>query len=175
MPNPPRTAAGVATTGARSGAYIDEKTPRVEATSATPAHQCSDRLLKNAPSLFEAKAHANRVTIMAMSNTLWPAYCAVGNSTNDPTNTTSIQARYTPSPRKNNGMWGSRSISPPRASAGPSSATSCLSALCSVTIPSRRSTPQPSPRRCHCIGKRCANQPSAAYKSHRFSCFTCSS
>src|SRR5699024_10060410 len=61
---------------------------------------------KYGPVRFARAAQTSIVAIITRSNASWPATSAAGNDTNDPTNTISIHARYTPRPRNASGMAG---------------------------------------------------------------------
>ncbi|WP_244596920.1 hypothetical protein [Paraeggerthella hongkongensis] len=81
---------------------------QVESTKAAPAIAYKDLRANKGPTRFAKAAHANIVAIIATSNISWLATSAAGNEIKEPTNTISIQARYTPSPKKNKGIEGSQ-------------------------------------------------------------------
>ena len=117
MPNPPSSTAGTASAPAAPGTQMDANMHSVDAASATPDTAYTERFPNSGPMRLARAAHRNIVAIITRSNASWPATEAAGNRTNEPTNTISIHARYTPSPRKNSGMDGSHGSNGPGARA----------------------------------------------------------
>ena len=133
MPNPPSSTAGTARASADLGIQMDANMHSVDTVSATPDTAYNERFPNSGPIRLARAAHRNIVAIITRSNASWPATEAAGNRTNEPTNTISIHARYTPSPRKNSGMDGSHGSSGPGAVRPPTVPSSHAGASASRT------------------------------------------
>ena len=103
MPKPPSSAEGTPKAEAASACQQEANISTVEAIRAAAHSANTLRLLKKGPIWRASSVQPRAVATIVQSNRSRTGTLEAGKPTNEPTKTISIQARYTPSPKKATG------------------------------------------------------------------------